>query len=169
MLCKWPHAVGYLILPAVDPSHVTWPSFVSLPLPVSPLFLSFILSLTLSLKVSKRCSVLLSLMSLSISILLTLLFVPCSQLSLYLFPFYDWCKDFSFPFCFVIICNYLANNLCLCTLNSNHDEYICQTEGVKITEWLQVWQMGISPESSCHPWHRWDFLPTRQLCSVISA
>lgn len=27
MLCKWPHAVGYLIPPAVDPSHVTWPSF----------------------------------------------------------------------------------------------------------------------------------------------
>lgn len=45
MLCKWPHAVGYLILPAVNPSHVTWPSFVCLSQPVSPLFFSFSLGL----------------------------------------------------------------------------------------------------------------------------
>lgn len=105
---------------------------------------------TLSLTVSKRCSVLplfSFLFSFFFSILLTLVFVPCWLLSLFLLNFYDSSKDLSFPFCCVDMSNHVANNSVLdCKLNANHDEYICQTEAVEnhrmttgVTEGCQSW------------------------------
>lgn len=79
MLCKWPHAVGYLIPPAVDPSHVTWPSFF-----FSPFFFPCLPLLCSSLFHSPCFS-----HSLWLPLCSSSFFPPCSCFSSLSFPLYS--------------------------------------------------------------------------------